>query len=198
MVSADEIQNGIVGAWRMMQGKADGLQQLDLTADGFWTSFYAILVALPPLLLFWLGSANALLALPDIDASRLGLVLRLALVDLAAWIVPLIALALVIRRAGIADRFVAYVVSTNWGSTIVAWLMLPVGLFRLMAPDATNLADVASLLMFILTLALTWRLTNVAIGKGPALATGVFVGTLFVSIFSVFFFSWLLGVGAGR
>ena len=35
----------LTGAWRLMLGKADGLRLLDLSADGFWNSFFAIVVA---------------------------------------------------------------------------------------------------------------------------------------------------------
>ena len=50
MPSANEIQAGLTGAWRMMLGRSDGIGLLDLSADGFWNSFFAMIVALPPLL----------------------------------------------------------------------------------------------------------------------------------------------------
>ena len=49
MLSADETQASLTGAWRLMLGKADGLRLLDLSADGFWNSFFAIIVATPAL-----------------------------------------------------------------------------------------------------------------------------------------------------
>ena len=45
MLSADETQSALLGAWRLMLGKADGFRLLDLSADGFWNSFFAIVVA---------------------------------------------------------------------------------------------------------------------------------------------------------
>ena len=48
MPSAENIQLYLTGAWRMMMGKADGLRLLDLSVDGFWNSFFAIVIALPP------------------------------------------------------------------------------------------------------------------------------------------------------
>ena len=58
MPSAEEIQQYLTGAWRMMMGKPDGLRLLDLSADGFWNSFFAIIVALPALFVGWVGVAN--------------------------------------------------------------------------------------------------------------------------------------------
>jgi hypothetical protein len=42
MLSADETYASLAGAWRLMLGKADGLRLLDLSADGFRNSFFAI------------------------------------------------------------------------------------------------------------------------------------------------------------
>ncbi|TIX33060.1 MAG: transporter, partial [Mesorhizobium sp.] len=44
MLSADETYASLAGAWRLMLGKVDGLRLLDLSADGFWNSFFAIVV----------------------------------------------------------------------------------------------------------------------------------------------------------
>ncbi len=62
--------------------------------------------------------------------------LRLAMVDLGAWLLPLVALGLAARSIGIRGRYVHYVVATNWASAIVVWLMLPPSLLRLFAPGA--------------------------------------------------------------
>lgn len=60
MPSVEDIQRYLTGAWRMMLGKTDGLRLLDLSADGFWNSFFAIVVALPPLVVSWVGAANVM------------------------------------------------------------------------------------------------------------------------------------------
>ena len=49
MPSGDDIQAYLAGAWRLMMGKPDGVRALDVSADGFWNSFFAILVAFPAL-----------------------------------------------------------------------------------------------------------------------------------------------------
>ena len=65
MLSGAEIQNGLTGAWRLMIGNAEGLRLLDLTADGFWNSFFAIIVALPAMLLGWLPMPMILRPAPN-------------------------------------------------------------------------------------------------------------------------------------
>lgn len=180
----------------MMFGKPDGLRRMDITTDGFWDSFVAIPLAFPPLLIGWIASASDYLATPGSQGSRFSIVAANGIIELAAWILPLLLLALAAGRMGIADRFVPYVVSTNWASVIIAWYMLPISLLRLFLPDALDLTASISLVVFLATMVLVWRLTNAAIGKGAAVATGVFTAMFVASIATVYLFASLLGIAA--
>ncbi|MBB6469731.1 hypothetical protein HNQ96_005622 [Aminobacter lissarensis] len=194
MLASDEIEQNLAGAWRLMLGKADGLRLLDLSADGFWNSFFAILVAVPALVVGWAGVSNDVAVETASFAGRFGIVVRLAMVDIGAWVLPLIALALVAPRAGIGDRFVHYVVASNWASAIIAWLMLPAALTRMLFPAAQNLTMLLSLAVFALSLVFTWRMTNATIGKGAAIGSAVFTGMFFVSLLVLFSLQALLGI----
>lgn len=195
MLSVENIQQYLIGAWRTMNGKVDGMRMLDLTADGFWNSFYAIVVGLPAMIVSWLGIALEIEQASDADSfSRVGMMARLAVVDLGAWLLPLVALAAVASWVGVADRFVHYVVASNWASAIIVWLMLPPSLLRITAPDLSGVSALLSLLIFLASLVLTWRMTNVAIGKGAAVATAIFVGMFVVSLVVLFALQGMLGI----
>ena len=174
------------GAWRLMLGKPDGLRLLDLTADGFWNSFFAILIAAPALIIGWVGISDELALQSAVAASRFGIIARLALVEIGAWILPLVAFALVARRAGVGDRFVHYVVASNWTSAIIAWVMLPAALSHMLAPAAQGLTSLLSLVLFMLSMVFSWRMTNAAIGKGAAVGTAVFAGMFVASLIVLF------------
>ncbi len=193
MLSADETSSSLNGAWRLMLGKADGLRLLDLSADGFWNSFFAIVVAAPAMIVGWVGTANEI-GDPNAFAGRFGMLIRLATIDLSSWLLPLVALALVASRAGIGDRFVHYVVASNWASAITAWIMLPAALIRLFLPPPNALPSTVWLLLFSLSLVLTWRMTNATIGKGPAVGAAVFAGMVAASFAVVFGLVALLGI----
>jgi hypothetical protein len=195
MLSSDETYASLNGAWRLMLGKADGLRQLDLSADGFWNSFFAIVVAAPALIVGWVGVANEI-GDPNAFAGRFSTLVRLATVDIGAWVLPLLGLALVAPRAGIGARFVHYVVASNWASAIIAWIMLPAALIRLFLPSANEFAVLASLLLFALSMILTWRMTNIAIGRGAAVGSAVFAGMFVASLVVLFSLQALLGIGA--
>ncbi|PWK68425.1 transporter [Aminobacter sp. AP02] len=194
MLATDDIEQHLSGAWRLMLGKADGLRQLDLSADGFWNSFLAILIAAPALIVGWVAVSDELALQSAFFATRFGIILRLALVDIGAWILPLIAFALVAPRAGVGDRFVHYVVASNWTSAIVAWLMLPTALSRMLFPSAQSFTALLSLGLFGLSMVLTWRMTNATIGKGAAVGSAVFTAMFMLSLLVLFSLQALFGI----
>lgn len=194
MLGSSEIQQYLSGAWRLMLGKADGLRLLDLSADGFWNSFFAILIAVPALIIGWVGVSDELALQSNAFAGRFGIVVRLALVDIGAWVLPLIVFALVARRVGVGDRFVHYVVASNWASAIIAWLMLPAALLRMLLPAAQSATSALSLALFVLSMVLSWRMTNAAIGKGAAVGSAVFAGMFLVSLLVLFSLQSMFGI----
>ena len=196
MPAIEDIQRYLTGVWGMMTGRPDGIRLLDLSADGFWNSFFAIAVALPALFVGWAGVANELGAEPDVFGHPASILLRIALVDVGTWLLPLALLGAVAPLAGIADRFVHYVVASNWASALLIWLMLPAALLRLFAPSLQGVAEMLSLALFVVSMALTWRLTNVALGKGPWIATAVFAGMFVASLVILFVLQGALGLTA--
>ena len=84
--------------------------------------------------------------------------------------------------------------SGNWASALIAWFMLPPSLISLLMPGTGPVREFVALLFFIAAMVLSWRVTNVAIGKGPALATGVFAGMFIVSVIVLFVMQGWLGL----
>ena len=193
MPRSDEIQHYLFATWRMMTGKPDAIRMLDLSAEGFWDSFFAIIIAIPALFVSWVTVANDIGG-GGTTGDRISILLGLAFVDLVSWVAPLVVLGLVARYIGIGDRFVHYVVATNWASAIVIWLMVPPGIIQLFWPQAEAFALALSLGLIALTLVLMWRVTNAAIAKGPGVATGVFVGMFALSLVILLTLQPLLGL----
>jgi hypothetical protein len=107
---------------------------------------------------------------------------------------PLVGLAFVASTAGIRDRFVHYVIASNWSSAILAWLMLPAALLRLITPSNSDLALTLSLGLFLLSMVLSWRLTNAVIAKGAAMGSAVFAGMFIASLVVLIVLQAALGV----
>lgn len=196
MPAGDDIQKYLYGAWQLLLGRREGMKLLDLSADGFWNSFYAIVLALPAMFVGWVSVTNGFGDQAAELGGRTAVLFKLAFIDLAAWIVPLVVVGLLAKPIGIADRFVPFVVASNWGSAITSWMLLPVSIIEVFFPSATESADAISLVLFIAVLILVWRLTNASIDRGPGIASAVFALILFVSIFLIVGLQGVLGFPA--
>ncbi|HHZ07734.1 MAG TPA: transporter [Rhizobiales bacterium] len=191
MADMSEIRRNLTGAWRLMTGRADGLRLLDISADGFWNSFYAIPVALPALAVGWLMTANGIAA--D-GGGRLATLAALAVVDLSVWIVPVIVFVAAAPQFGLTNRVAHLVVAYNWGEALMNWLALPVALFLLVFDVSQQTSDALMLLTFIVLTVLGWRLVTTAIGRGAAVGSAVFGGLFVVSVVVLITLERLMGI----
>jgi hypothetical protein len=196
MPSSSDIQQYLTGCWRMMNGKTDGIKLLDISADGFWNSFFAIAIALPAMIAGWATLTNSVAPIGVTFATRIEIMLKLATIDLGTWILPIIAFVLAARSTGLSDKVAHYVISSNWGSALIIWMMLPPTLLQMFVPGAEEIATVISLGLFVLSLVLGWRLTNAALGKGAGVATAVFAAMFLVSLVVLYTLLFALGFPA--
>ncbi|MHC1546959.1 hypothetical protein [Phyllobacterium sp. K27] len=190
----NEIQRYLRGAWRMMNGHADGLEELDFSEDGFWQSFHAITISLPPLILGWIVFANDLVALRPETGSRLSIIGSAAFIDLATWILPLVILAFLVRPLGITKRFSPYVVATNWGSVIGVWLTVPATLARMVFPDWPALIGSLNMIIYAAIMVFTYRLVHVALKKSYLWSAGFFAALIVGSLLMVIVLQDALGI----
>ncbi|KQT53891.1 MULTISPECIES: hypothetical protein [unclassified Aureimonas] len=163
------------GAALLMAGRAEGLKRLDLSADGFWTSFTAILVAAPPVALSWIEfeTAEQQSGMAS-SAGPLTVYLAHALADVVAWVLPVVVLMLLAKPLGLRRKIVPLVVATNWGGALLAWALTPyyILIFLIGNNDASAMLGLAAT---IATIILTARLASTAIGRDLSIAAGVVV-----------------------
>jgi hypothetical protein len=162
--SLDEVVRYFSGALLLMSGKAEGLRRLDLSADGFWQSFSAIVVALPPIALSWIEYEAVERRGPVADTSAMTIYMAHFLADIIGWLLPILVLILAAKRIGYSRKIVPLVVATNWGGAFLAWAFAPYWVLVLLlgASEGTALLGV---LVGLASIALTIRLIYFATGK---------------------------------
>lgn len=175
MLSAEDVQRGLTGAWRLFLGKREAVRLFDTTYTGFWRSFLAVILVLPIYVLYIGSERRMILADMPLDAPfdelsfALTRVLALA-IDWAAF--PLVT-ALLARPLGFANHYVRLIVAFNWGSPIVSGIVaLPAILFAFgIVPQGA-----ASLLLFaalVLTIRFRFITARAALDCGFSLAAGL-------------------------
>ncbi|MBB3996471.1 hypothetical protein [Aureimonas pseudogalii] len=181
MPSLPEIARYFTGAARLMRGHRDGLDRLDLSADGFWRSFAALVVALPPTMLSWLEFERVERAGLHAGRSEMATYSAHALADLTAWLLPILVMTVAARRLGLSKKIVAFVVATNWGGALLTWLFAPYFLL-LMAVGPSEAMQLVGLLISIASIVLTVRLiaaaTAIDIPLSIAITTMMVMATL--------------------
>jgi hypothetical protein len=116
--SLHEIRQSIAGALRLLRHDAGALSLFNLTDDGFWRSFFALVLVLPMMMVvdvvFTTSDTVPLAA--KLSRSSVNLVLH--------WMLfAAIALPLCIA-AGLERRYKTFITVYNWASIVVIGLLL--------------------------------------------------------------------------
>ncbi len=183
----------MTAAGEIMLGRKPALGKLDLSADGFYDSFFALIVALPPMLLSWVTIARRGDLAGETGITVTGMVARLAFIDVALWLLPLFAFIAVARFLGLTDRIIAYVAASNWASALIVWLTVPLTLLDLLVAQNAAL-DALQFMVFIAILVLSFRLTVVTLNRPLPLSGGVFAASLVFSIVLLMLMRDMLGL----
>ena len=170
------LPTSLSGAWDVMNGRAEGLRKLDLTIDGFWRSFGAVVLILPVALVA-LASERVAFAAHGGEAVALTggyVVLRLIAV-IVDWLTFPVILALLARPMGIAARFVPYIVARNWAAVLVAAMFAVPHLFHALGVLPTGMLPFVLLLLFGIAVWFAYVIVRTAMQVPPVLAIPIVV-----------------------
>lgn len=127
MKLTDEIRRSLTGCYRFVRGDPQALGYFNLSVDGFYRSFTAMLLIVPAILIYSLITGR--LAEEEIS------VLRLALSELAitftSWLAFLGAIFVLARYFDVAENFPTFVVVYNWSQLFITLIWLPLILFAM-------------------------------------------------------------------
>jgi hypothetical protein len=111
-------RNHLAAASSLMLGRADGMSRLDVSLEGFWRSFAAVVLVVPFALLALL-SQRRLLG-PEAGPPAIGSEMLALLVD---WVAFPIVFAAIARPLGLGRRYVPYIVARNWAAVVITALV---------------------------------------------------------------------------
>jgi hypothetical protein len=184
-VTTADFRAGIEAAVALLLGRPGALGRFDVSLEGFWRSFAAILLVLPSfaitLLAVWRGQM-ALLPPEVVDVPWVGFVVEKLVALGLAWVALPVVLALIARRLGLTGRYVPFIVARNWAEPVVSALYaLPALFFAAGVIDAET-AAVLSLPLGIVALHYLYRIARQALGVPMAVAIGVVVLDLLLGL----------------
>lgn len=162
---AEEIRSSIRGALMLAQRDPAGLDQLNLTVEGFWRSFFAAVLAAP---IYVLLVAQHHTWAPD--ASTGSILVGEGLGYVLGWLALPLAAIFLVRLFGLGSRYVPLVVAANWAGLVQAFVFLA-------AVVVANLlgAGAGSLVLLFATLGVLlyeWYVVRIALATSGMVAAG--------------------------
>jgi hypothetical protein len=171
-----EVRRGLAGALAILRREPAAMALFDLTPDGFFRSFQAMLVAAPAyalLLLARLASEGTAVALPLVLlVEGLGYV--------AGWLAFPLAAALVLHGLGQGRRLVPLVVAGNWAAVLQIGFVLAAVLVAAALPGPTAAAVTTT--ATLAALAYQWLVVRTALEAPGAVAAGFVLLDVVVSL----------------
>ena len=177
--SINEVSGYLAGVFKMVKGDPAGLQGLDLSMGGFWRSFWALIYSIPAYCAIWAVERRMRLqADPSLElgASAFARDFVAEILNVAA---VLLVVALLARPMGIADRYVQWVVSTNWLTLPVFYVLASIYL----AASSMAGGDLVALIAFFLSLVVYFRVYRVAFAGDGLMAFVVLLIALAIGLF---------------
>ena len=184
MLDRDEIVRSLTGAWYLFFDRPDAMRYFDLSVEGFWRSFRAILLLLPAYILSTLAERVMTLANTPVGSEQTaGAFFLDSVVGLGLdWIALPILLALAARPLGIQRTYAAFIVARNWASVIALLPYGIIGLLVIIGVVDTGMANILMLVVLMLVLRYNFLVARRAMDAGIGFAVGIVVLDLAVSL----------------
>ena len=184
MLERNEIARSLTGAWQLFLDRPGAMRYFDISMDGFWRSFRAIVLVLPAYLLTTLAerSVASSTLLPGQDPGDFLFYLDSAIGLGLDWITLPIVLALAARPLGITHHYGAFIIARNWGSVIAVAPFGFVGLLVLIGLAGMELANFLMLAALMIMLRYNYLIARRALDAGFGFAVGIVVLDLALSL----------------
>jgi hypothetical protein len=174
MITSAEIRRSLEAAWLLFLNRADAMRRFDISVEGFWRSFQAILLILPIYALTVIVDERQLLtdSVAEPDFSEPLFLAGRALALGIDWVAFPIIFAAVAPMLGLARAYAGYIVARNWAAVIAAVPFGAIALLTILGLLGKEFAAVLSLIAIGVVLRYNFVVARTALGvtAGPAIA----------------------------
>jgi hypothetical protein len=174
MPSLDDVLGYIKGLWLLILGNHEGYQWLDISEIGLWRSFAAILWSLPAMAVTWASwRLHYLSAMPSGTSVGASFIVKLFIVDLASWLLPILLIVALSRPLGFTTFVVPVIVTTNWLSVPLSYAMAVPAAILLITRGSQQAIALIWLIVLVASVALLFRLLRTITGNENLLAAAL-------------------------
>jgi hypothetical protein len=177
-VTLPEVTRALYGAYRLARLDTGGMAYFDVSADGFWKSFFAAVIIAPLYLLFLLLHYQA----AGIDAPFIRYISLEVIAYVVSWALFPLVMAGVTKFLQREEKFIAYIVAYNWATVWQNAFYLPIQILvaaGILSPEAGSTIGI-SVLMAVLFY--VWFITRTALGVPVSTAVALVVLDLILTV----------------
>ena len=123
-----EITKSINGAWRIARMDQNALNYFNMSIEGFWRSFLAVLIVLPLYVVFLVLNLGQLsgMELPTGSATSKELYVAIKLAaHILGWLAFPVVMIPISRLMDLSQSYVPYIIVWNWSNVLVMAVILP-------------------------------------------------------------------------
>ena len=176
MITADEVVRSLRGTMQLLNRRMEGLEAFDMSERGFWHSFAAIVLTSPAFIVALALERQRVgllgTGVPLIETDWLTFVVAFG--HVATFLALPLGMIVVTRRLGLQERYVPFVVVTNWILVVaLTVLSLPAALLLLGWARPSH-AVLFTLAFGVVIFRVQWFATKATLGVSGSLA-GVIV-----------------------
>lgn len=184
MLRRDEVVQSLTGAWELFLDRPDAMRFFDVSADGFWRSFYAIILIVPAYALIAISERSRILAEPLVAAGFEGsiFVVNKGVTLAFDWITLPIVLALAAPTLGVSRNYAAFIVARNWCAVLSIALFSVLHLMFLLGIAGSNAASIMALVLLVVVIRYNFLIARRALNANIGLAIGVIIADFAISL----------------
>lgn len=179
MPRLDEVLHYLTGIYLLLKQKPEGFGWLDLTLRGLARSFWAFVWCLPAFAVIWASWRLYYLgSMPEGTSAGVNFFVKLMVIDVVGWLLPLVLLAGLARPLGYGKHLATVVTASNWASVPFAYAAAVPFALTLLLPESAPIAGLLLYAVFGASVVLQFRLVWMCVGKQTLLAsamTAIFV-----------------------
>lgn len=175
--------SAILGAIELFLGRRAGLARFDMSVDGFWESFRAILFVLPFFAINVAVEHRMRLSDAVVDTVPDATFIAARVVDFGLdWVAMPLLLALLGKRLGIARGYAAYIVVRNWAQVIMAAPQALIALLLGVGAISLEISAVISLAVIAVMIRYHYRIIRCTLDKSIGFTIGLVVADMALSL----------------
>jgi hypothetical protein len=177
MLDREEIARSLTGAWELFLDRAGAMRSFDVSVEGFWRSFAAVVFTVPAYVLVALADreTSVTTAVDGAIQSDVSFAIETALGILLDWIALPVILAVLAGTLGIAQRYGAFIVARNWCAVIASVPFGVIGLIVAIGLIGADLGNTLMLAALIVVLRYNYLIARRALEASIGFAVGIVV-----------------------